>query len=218
LTAILKKEATNDPDAAYDRVRDTYYDQYDLIWLKPFGFDNTYTITARQDAANENNWNTIGDLVSDAPRLHAGFTSEFMEREDGYPGLKQIYHIDFGKVSDLESSLMYEALAKAQVDVICGFATDGRIVRYNLKPLQDNVGFFPPYEAAPVIRRVLLNTRPELRPVLEKLAGRLDNATMQQLNSRVDQGQMDVPTAARDFLREMSIAPEDQNEAYNRRR
>ncbi|HUU20826.1 MAG TPA: glycine betaine ABC transporter substrate-binding protein [Sedimentisphaerales bacterium] len=214
LTAILNKSATNDPDVAYDRVTDAYHNQYDLIWLKPFGFDNTYTITVRQAAANEYNWNTIDDLVPDAPQLHAGFTSEFMEREDGYPGLKEVYRIDFGKVSDLEPSLMYDALAKGQVDVICGFATDGRIVRYDLKPLEDNMEFFPPYEAAPVIRRELLNAYPELRSILERLDGRLDNATMQQLNSRVDQGQMDIQTVVRDFLIEMSMVSEDQNEEY----
>ncbi len=211
LTAILNKSATNDPDVAYDSVSDEYRNQYDLIWLKPFGFDNTYTITVRQEAANENNWNTIGDLVSDAPGLHAGFTSEFMEREDGYPGLKQVYRIDFGKVSDLEPSLMYEALAKEQVDVICGFATDGRMVRYNLKPLEDNMKFFPPYEAAPVIRSSLLNAHPEIQSILEMLEGRLDDETMQELNSRVDQSQMDVQTVVRDFLREMSMVSENQN-------
>ncbi len=71
--------------------------------------------------------------------------------------------------------------------------------------------FFPPYEAAPVIRRVLLNAHPELRSILDRLEGRLDNKTMQELNSRVDQGQMDVQTVVRDFLREISMVSEDQN-------
>jgi osmoprotectant transport system permease protein len=205
LTALLNASATSDPEAAYDRVVDAYRKKYDLIWLNPFGFDNTYTITVRQEAAKKNHWTTIGDLVSDAPRLNAGFTSEFMEREDGYPGLKRVYGIHFGEVSDLEPSLMYEALAKKQVDVICGFATDGRIIRYNLTPLEDDLKFFPPYEAAPVVRRELLKKHPELRSTLQMLAGRLDNTTMQKLNSKVDQDQMDVRTVARDLLTNMSL-------------
>ena len=212
LTALLNESATSDPDAAYARVADTYHDQYDLIWLEPFGFDNTYTITVRQDAADENGWESIVDLVSDAFRLSAGFTSEFMEREDGYPGLKQVYGIEFGDVSDLEPSLMYEALAKEQVDVICGFATDGRIVLYNLKCLEDNLDFFPPYEAAPVVRRDVLDTYPELDSILNKLEGRLDNAIMQRLNSRVDQDKMDVQTVVRNFLDQAFSPPKNQNE------
>lgn len=201
LTAILKEPATTNPKVAYARVARVYKRRYDLIWLKPFGFNNTYTVTVRQFDAKKHNWNTISDLVPDAQELHAGFTSEFMEREDGYRGLKQVYGLTFGKISDLETSLMYQALAQRQVDVICGFATDGRIAAYNLLPLEDDKAFFPPYYAAPVVRQEILERHPEIRSALARIAGRIDDAIMQQLNYRVDQGRMDTRSVARDFLR-----------------
>ncbi len=200
LTAILKEPATTEPEVAYDHVARVYKMRYDLIWLKPFGFNNTYTVTVRRADAKKHKWNTISDLVPDAQQLRAGFTSEFMEREDGYPGLKQVYGLDFGKISDLEASLMYEALAQGQVDVICGFATDGRIAAYNLLPLEDDKAFFPPYYAAPVVRQETLQRHPKIRSALARIAGRLDDATMQQLNYKVDQGHMDPRSVARDFL------------------
>lgn len=200
LTAILTESATGDPQATYDRVAQVYKRKYDLVWLKPFGFNNTYTITVRRLDARKHNWNTISDLAGDAQKLYAGFTSEFMEREDGYPGLKQVYGLDFGKISDLESSLMYEALAQGQVDVICGFATDGRIAAYNLLPLEDDKAFFPPYYAAPVVRKEVLERHPEIGSALARIAGRLNDATMQQLNYKVDQGRMDPRSVVRDFL------------------
>jgi len=201
LTAILKESAITDPEAAYERVARMYKKRYDLIWLKPFGFNNTYTITVRQLDAKKYNWNTISDLIPDARKLHAGFTSEFMEREDGYRGLKQVYSLAFGEISDLEASLMYKALAQSQVDVICGFATDGRIPAYNLLPLEDDKAFFPPYYAAPVVRQEILERYPEIESILARIVGRLDDVTMQQLNYKVDQGHMDIRSVARDFLR-----------------
>lgn len=200
LIAILKGSATTDAEAAYEHVSRVYKRRYDLLWLEPFGFNNTYTITVRQSDAKKYNWRTISDLVPDAPMLHAGFTSEFMEREDGYQGLKQVYGLAFAEISDLEASLMYKALAQGQVDVICGFATDGRIAAYNLLPLEDNKAFFPPYYAAPVIRQEILESHPEIGSSLMRIAGRLDDATMQQLNYSVDQNHMDLRSVAHDFL------------------
>jgi osmoprotectant transport system permease protein len=203
LTAILDESVRSDANDTYGRVSEVYEEQYELIWLEPFGFDNTYTITVRQEAAEKSDWHTISDLAGAASELSAGFTSEFMERQDGYPGLKQAYDLEFESVTDLESSLMYEALDQGQVDVICGFATDGRIVRYGLKPLTDDKHFFPPYEAAPVVRREVLDRHPRIRTALDVLAGRLDNETMQRLNSKVDQDRLDVATVARAFLEDL---------------
>jgi osmoprotectant transport system permease protein len=218
LTAILDEAATRDANGVYSQVAQAYREQYDLVWLKPFGFDNTYTVTVRRESAEENGWQAISDLADEASELRAGFTSEFMERQDGYPGLKQAYGLEFGSVMDLESSLMYEALDQEQVDVICGFATDGRIVRYGLTPLKDGKGFFPPYEAAPVVRREILGHHPQIRSALSVLAGELDNATMQRLNSRVDQDRVAVQTVARDFLagilRDSAKSPDDDQNPH----
>ncbi len=200
LTAILKREVISNPDSAYRVVADAYLEQFDCAWLEPFGFNNTYAITVKGARAQVEGWETIDDLRKAAPDLSAGFTAEFAERPDGYPGLSKAYGFEIGTVRDLDPGLMYRAVADDHVDVICAFATDGRIAAYNLKPLEDDRGFFPPYYAAPVVRSEVLKTHPELLDVLGALGGALSDSTMQQLNYQVDEKQLEPAAVARDFL------------------
>ena len=100
---------------------------------------------------------------------------------------------------------MYEAIRKKEVDVICAFATDGRIAAYNLKPLKDDRNFFPPYHAAPVIRTDILKKNPELADVLKLLGGIIDDETMQRLNFEVDAKQRKIAKVVEEFLRAKEI-------------
>jgi osmoprotectant transport system permease protein len=200
LTAILKEGVISDPERALKVVRREYRTRFEVAWLSPFGFNNTYAITVRRDEARRHGWNTVSDLAPHASRLRAGFTSEFAERPDGYPGLRKVYGYEFGQVKDLDPSLMYEAIAKGEIEVICAFATDGRIAAYNLKPLRDDRGFFPPYHAAPVVRMETLGMYPELRKALEPLAGCLNDSLMQQLNYEVDVNKRDPKQVVHAFM------------------
>jgi glycine betaine/choline ABC-type transport system substrate-binding protein len=201
LTAILKASVLSDPEEAFKFVAEVYEKRFGLNWLGPFGFNNTYTITVRASDANKRGWERISDLQKDAPRLCAGFTAEFAERPDGYPGIHKIYDLSFGEIRDLDPSLMYKAVSNGEVDVICAFATDGRILSYNLKPLEDDRQFFPPYQAAPVIRKEVLQNHPELEDILYLIEGLLDNVTMQRLNFDVDGKKQRPAEVARTFLR-----------------
>jgi glycine betaine/choline ABC-type transport system substrate-binding protein len=201
LTAILKHPVISNPQEAFDYVRGVYHQRFGLRWLKPFGFNNTYAITVRKDDAKRQGWKRISDLAGAAPGLRAGFTAEFAERPDGYPGLRRTYGLRFGEVRDLDPSLLYKAIASGEVDVICAFATDGRIAAYGLKPLKDDRRFFPPYQAAPVIREEVLLAHPELRDVLSRLGGCLDDAAMQHLNFEVDTRKKTPAEVAKTFLK-----------------
>lgn len=207
LTAVLQQEVLASPEAVYDTVQTAYREQFQCEWLAPFGFNNTYTLTVRERDTQQHGWKAISDLAEVATDLRAGFTAEFAERPDGYPGLREAYGIEFGTVRDLDPGLMYQAIANDEVDVICAFATDGRIAAYNLVPLEDDRSFFPPYFAAPVVRSETLTAHPELRQVLELLAGELDDATMQRLNHQVDEGGRSAAAVARDFLEERQLLP-----------
>jgi len=200
LTAILKQPVLSDPDEAYDVVKEAYSERFGIEWLPPFGFNNTYAITVRRSMAEERGLEKLSDLIAISGQLRAGFTAEFSERPDGYPGLKEAYGLRFKDVRDLDPSLMYQSVKNEDVDVICAFATDGRIAAYDLKPLDDDRNFFPPYHAAPLVRRELLLARPEIREALELLAGRLDAATMQRLNYEVDGKTRSPAEVAREFL------------------
>jgi osmoprotectant transport system permease protein len=200
LTAILKRESVSDPEEAFRIVSNAYRKQFAAEWLKPFGFNNSYSITVREDDAKRRGWNRISDLKDAAPGLRAGFTSEFSERPDGYPGLKDAYGFAFGEVRDLDSAIMYQAAAAEEVDVVCAYTTDGRIPAYDLKPLKDDRGFFPPYYAAPVIRNETLKKHPALREILESLGGVIDDEAMQRLNYEVDENKRSPAEVAREYL------------------
>ena len=134
----------------------------------------------------------------------AGFASEFIERPDGYPGLRKRYDLTLDAV-ELGPSVMYEALKENKVDVISGFATDGRIKAYNLRILEDDRNFFPPYYAAPIVREDTLRKYPELREVLAKLAGNISNEKMAELNYLVDNKKEDTLTVAKKLLNELNL-------------
>ena len=203
LLAILKSEESfTTPGEVYDFVSREYEKQFDLKWLPPFGFNNTYAFAVRNEDAVKNGWEKVSDLTVAAGSLKAGFTAEFTERPDGYPGFQKAYHISFGKVISLDPSLMYDAVKKGQVDIITAFSTDSRIPGYNLFVLEDDKAFFPPYNAAPVVRKELIEKYPEVQKALSLLSNLIDEKTMQGLNFEVDQNKREVKEVVREFFKE----------------
>ncbi|MBC6607964.1 ABC transporter permease/substrate-binding protein [Hymenobacter sp. BT188] len=148
-------------------------------------------------------------------KLLAGFSPEFVGRADGLPGLQTKYGLRPLPSVILAPALVYEAARHRDVDVIDGYSTDGRIKAYNLRVLRDDRGAFPPYFAAPVVRQAVLMAHPELRPVLEKLAGRINDSVMTELNYRVDYRHETPRAVAHDFLRRQGLwrAPQPVNGA-----
>jgi len=143
-----------------------------------------------------------------APRgtLTAAFDAEFLTRPDGYPGLSERYGFTFpAPPLQMDPGLMYQAVAEGSVDVIDGFATDGRIPAYGLVILADDQHFFPPYHAAPVVRQSTLHEYPEIAGTLGALAGRIDDDAMQALNFRVDEKGEKAEAVARGFLEEQGL-------------
>jgi osmoprotectant transport system substrate-binding protein len=100
----------------------------------------------------------------------------------------------------MDSGILYNALKEGQVDVSVGFATDGRIKAFNLVRLEDDKGFFPAYNASPVVRQEALKENPDLKELLIRLAERLDTDTMVELNYKVDVEHQDVTEVAREWL------------------
>ena len=148
---------------------------------------------------------TLSDLARAAPELRAGFTPDFIGREDGLPGLQQVYGIRPRDIRSLVQAVKYEALAAGEVDVIDGYSTDGAIARYGLEVLEDDRGFFPPYEAAALVSERLREEVPEAIAILSELSGMLDEERMREWNERVEVGGEAVPTVARGALRELGL-------------
>jgi len=133
--------------------------------------------------------------------LKAAFDAEFLTRPDGYEGLARRYGFRFpAPPMQMDQGLMYRAISDEAVDVIDGFATDGRIPAYSLKVLEDDEHFFPPYYAAPLVRAETLKKHPELEEVLNRLAGKLPDKAMRNLNYEVDEKGRKAAEVAEEFL------------------
>lgn len=138
--------------------------------------------------------------------LRVAFDAEFLTRPDGYEGLAQCYGFKFAsEPMQMDPGLMYRAVADGAVDVIDGFATDGRIPAYDLVVLKDDKEFFPPYHASPLVRAETLKKHPELEGILDRLAGRISDKTMQNLNYEVDEEGRRAYDVARDFLESQGL-------------
>ena len=208
LVNVLRMPPAGGAGATHRRVAGAYRERFDLEWLPPIGFNNTYAIAVRRSEAQARGWSSIGDLAADAGDLRGGFTPEFMERPDGYPGLRRTYGFTLGSAADIDPGLMYTAIASGQVDVICAFATDSRIDEHDLVVLDDDLGFFPPYDAAPVARAGLLERHPEIRDALAALAGTIDDAAMRAMNREVDTLGLEPADVAREWIKSRSgLAP-----------
>jgi osmoprotectant transport system permease protein len=200
LTAVFKQPVIRDRQAVLDLVRQRYADSGRTL-LDPLGFNNTFAILVRGDVARSLGLRTISDAASHTSGWRAGFGYEFLEREDGYKGLARTYGLTFREpphVMDL--NLSYRALAGGQVDLIAGDATAGAIAALDLHMLDDDKSYFPPYDAAPVIRSVTLLAHPELRDALHALAGRINEAAMRKMNEAVDIQRRDPAQVVRAFL------------------
>jgi osmoprotectant transport system permease protein len=142
--------------------------------------------------------------------LLAGFTPEFMGREDGYLGLKSKYHLNIRNVV-ISDAIMYKAEFEKKLDVISGYSTDGRLKAYGLVTLKDDKAIFPPYYAAPLVRKEILERYPELVSVLNLLAGKINDSIMTELNYRVDYLKQLPEKTALDFLLEKGLYKKPRN-------
>ncbi len=195
-------------DPVYDIVAAEYQSQFGLTWLEPWGFNNTYALALRGDQATELGVVTISDLLDHDQDLVFGGTQEFLVREDGLVGLQEVYGVEFEDAIGFDPGLVYGAIESGDVDVISAFATDGRIPSLGLTLLEDDLGFFPPYYAAPVVSQEILDESPEVADILNQLSGMIDDQTMADLNFQVDDGGMEAIDVARAFLIEQGLITE----------
>lgn len=203
---VLEREQRSaDPLRTFLEVQAAYRERYDVEWLSPFGFDNTYAMAVRDELAEERGLERLSDLARAGQDLRGAFSIEFTQREDGWPGLAEHYGIELGSVRAMEHGLAYQALASGEVDLIDAYATDGKLLEYDVTVLEDDLGFFPPYHAAPLVRRELLERHPQVAAALSELAFRLPDARMQALNLEVERGRRSAAEVANAFLLEEGL-------------
>ncbi len=200
LTAVLNESPHGDSDAIYRRVKQLYAERFQLEVTEPLGFENTFAMVIRAEDARRLHLQKISDIASLAPKWRVGVGYEFLERPDGFRGWSNRYALRFvapPRVMDL--GLLYRALLDHQVDIVAGNSTDGLIDALGLVPLVDDLHYFPPYDAVPIVRQSTLARFPQLRAALADLAGKLSAADMRRLNYSVDALHQDAPTVVRQF-------------------
>jgi osmoprotectant transport system substrate-binding protein len=200
LTAVLNESPRGDANAEYQRVKQLYSERFHFEVTEPLGFENTFAMVIRGDDAKKLHLQKISDIALFAPKWRAGVGYEFLERPDGFRGWSDRYNLHFKeqpRVMDL--GLIYRALVDHQVDIVAGNSTDGLIDSLGLVALEDDRHYFPPYDAAPVVRQSTLAQFPQLRAALADLAGKLSAADMRRLNYAVDAKHEDAVAVVRAF-------------------
>lgn len=203
----LPAEVLADPRRVYAHVDSAFQARWGMRWLPALGFQNTFAIAVRRETADRYNLRTLSDLARESAHLTAGFTPDFIERQDGLPGLARIYGpgIRPRAIRPLLPALKYQALAGGSVDVVDGFSTDGLLARYGLVALADDRHFFPPYEAAALLS-ARAAARSDVVSALTLLSGRIDEATMRALNRRVELDGEDARAVAASALEALALS------------
>lgn len=197
-----------DPQTAYRRVRDLD-DARGIVWLDPSALNNTYALAMPQEQARRNGIHTISQLAekirADGPRKRHWFAmdAEFANRPDGLLPLQALYGLCLRRsdIKQMDSGLVYTALHNNQATLGLVYTTDGRIKGFGITVLEDDRGFFPAYNATPVVRREVLERHPKLAKQLNALSAQLNNHVMLEMNKRVDIDEESVSAVAADFLR-----------------
>jgi len=206
LIVFNKVEEKLDGPESYKRVKELDAAR-GLVWLEPSQVNNTYAFAMPKERAGD-----IRTLSAYAAKMRAdgedkkhplAVDMEFAARPDGLEPLKTAYQLPFTRkdVIQLDPGLVYTALKNNQVDLGLVYTTDGRVKGFDLVLLEDDLHYFPPYNAVPVVRKAVLDAHPQLAGLLDALAAKLDNAAMTDMNYKVDIDQQPVDKVAGDFLR-----------------
>ena len=194
----------NQPQVVYEAARAGLKNQENLTLLKPMRYENTYAVAVKRSFAKAHQLKTISDLQKISNQLKAGFTLEFIDRQDGYKGLQEKYHLNLN-VQSMEPALRYQAINNGEVNVIDAYSTDSELKQYDLVTLENDQALFPPYQGAPLIKTATLEKYPELAEILNKLAGKISEEEMSEMNYQVNVEGQDPSIVAKDYLKEKNL-------------
>lgn len=208
LTSYLKIDPSEVPEgiSLYDYANQIAEEQYQVHLLDQIGTDNTYAIAVTQEVVDKYNPQTISDLVEIAPELRFGAEHAFFTLEGSmkYGPFCEAYGLNFKEHIAIDNSLKYSAVENGNFDVMVVYATDGLNRKAGLKVLEDDLGFFPEYNGALLVRDAIFeefaDVAPNLEEVLNMLGGQFTNEDMTDLTYAVDVEGRDLTEVAREAL------------------
>jgi osmoprotectant transport system substrate-binding protein len=200
LTAILKESPNWDPNVVFNEVREQYEARFHLTVTPPFGFNNSFAMVMREEDARKLGISRLSEAKAYAQQWVFGCGYEFLERPDGYQGFVRRYGLAFrDKPRVMDLGLLYRALKDHQIDLAAGNGTDGLIAALHMVVLDDDLHYFPPYEAAPVVNDDAVHRFPGLTAALNELGNVISDDEMRRMNYAVDGQQRDVVQVVREF-------------------
>lgn len=173
--------------------------QFDMAYLKPMAYNNTFALAIRQSDAKAWNVHDISQLRTVENQVKPGMTLEFIDRPDGLPGVNKAYDMKLSAQS-MEPKLRYEAIHNGNINLVDAYSTDSELRQYHLTVLRDDKHFFPAYQGAPLMKQALLKKHPGVAKSLNKLAGKISETDMQEMNYEVNVQQKSAKQVAHHYL------------------
>lgn len=203
---VLKHDSDGISDEdMWKQLQKEYKDKYDMSWIGQYGFNNTYALIIREEAAKKYNLTKTSQLADVSDELVFGGNSDYIERKDGFHLLCDTYGLKFKDVKDIDIGLKYEALKKGDIDVSNGFTTDAQLSNDNVRVLEDDKHLQVNYFCSNVVRNDTLKSHPRLEEEIMKLDNSITDKEMASLNYKVEvEGKEDVQVA-KDYLTEKGI-------------
>ena len=203
---VLKHDSDGISDEdMWKQIQKEYKDKYDMSWIGQYGFNNTYALIIREEAAKKYNLTKTSQLADVSDELVFGGNSDYIERKDGFHLLCDTYGLKFKDVKDIDIGLKYEALKKGDIDVSNGFTTDAQLSNDNVRVLEDDKHLQVNYFCSNVVRNDTLKSHPRLEEAIMKLDNSITDKEMASLNYKVEvEGKEDVQVA-KDYLTEKGI-------------
>jgi osmoprotectant transport system permease protein len=198
-TIMKRTDVPSDPAIVLAEVSRYLTDTHGITMVAALGFENAYALAMRDEAAGRLGITSISELAAHAPTLVMAGDYEFFSRPE-WTALERTYDLRFRDRRSMDSSLMYTAVASAQVDVISASSTDGRIAALGLTVLADDRHVIPPYDAVLLASARLAREAPDVLAALRPLASAIDADTMRHLNAEVDEHGASPAATARGFL------------------
>ncbi|UOQ49063.1 glycine/betaine ABC transporter substrate-binding protein [Gracilibacillus caseinilyticus] len=199
-------EYTTDPAKTLEQAQNLFGEKYDMKWYDSIGFSNQYSIAIKQAFAEENGITTMSDLGEVAGQVTLATDNSWIEREnDGYEGYQKAYGYEFADARGMDVALMYKAIENGDVEAVTAYTVDPQILEYDLKLLEDDQNFFPPYDASLVARNAVIDEYPEVAEVLDSIVGLISTEEMTEMIRLVDMEEQSTEKVAKGFLQEKGM-------------
>jgi len=202
LLAILKHDLVTDPDEVYNIVKEEYAKEFDIVWLDSTNANDGQGLVISTKVTDELGIRTISDLQAQAHNIRFASQGEFDYREDGLPGMIEVYgQFDWKSSRVYDNGLKYHLLESGEADLAPAYTTEGQLVRTELFTLlEDDKQMWPPYYLTPIIRNDTLTANSGIAEVLNKVSATLDTETVIALNAKIDVDKMEFEEVAKEYF------------------